>query len=185
MNYETIKTFGAEARMVGQYDVALQTYARAAVQANTSLQLLNGIQSVVLNIGLVSVTLLAGMEVLHGRMSLGGVTACILILQQVYAPLFSLGMNYREIRQAFIDMEQMLELMAIDARDRRRPAPPAPCRRRGAGARNCASRGSASSTPRARSAWTTWTSSPRPEPPRRWSGPPGRARRPWCASPCA
>ena len=99
--------------MVGQYDGALQNYARAAVQANTSLQLLNGIQSVVLNIGLVSVTLLAGMEVLHGQMSLGGVTACILILQQVYAPLFSLGMNYREIRQAFIDMEQMLELMAI------------------------------------------------------------------------
>ena len=50
----------------------LQSYARAAVQANTSLQLLNGIQSVVLNIGLVSVTLLAGMEVLQGRMSLGG-----------------------------------------------------------------------------------------------------------------
>jgi ABC-type transport system involved in Fe-S cluster assembly fused permease/ATPase subunit len=113
MNYETIKTFGAETRMVAQYDVALQNYARAAVQANTSLQLLNGIQSVVLNLGLVSVTLLAGMEVLQGRMSLGGVTACILILQQVYAPLFSLGMNYREIRQAFIDMEQMLDLMAI------------------------------------------------------------------------
>ncbi len=113
MNYETIKTFGAEARVVEQYDGALRTYARAATQANTSLQLLNGVQSVVLNIGLVSVTLLAGMEVLHGRMSLGGVTACILILQQVYAPLFSLGMNYREIRQAFIDMEQMLELMAI------------------------------------------------------------------------
>jgi ATP-binding cassette subfamily B protein len=46
-------------------------------------------------------------------MTVGGITACILILQQVYAPLFSLGMNYREIRQSFIDMEQMLELMAV------------------------------------------------------------------------
>ena len=77
------------------------------------------------------------MEVLQGRMSLGGVTACILILQQVYAPLFSLGMNYREIRQAFIDMEQMLELMAIapeivDAPDRPRPAAVARRRRRAA-----------------------------------------------------
>ncbi len=113
MNFETIKTFGAETRVVSQYGGALDDYARAAVKANTSLQLLNGVQSVVLNLGLVLVTLLAGMEVLHGRMSLGGVTACILILQQVYAPLFSLGMNYREIRQSFIDMEQMLDLLAV------------------------------------------------------------------------
>jgi len=129
MNYETIKTFGAEGRVVGQYDQALTDYARAAIKANTSLQLLNGVQTVVLNLGLVLITLLAGMEVLAGRMSLGGVTACILILQQVYGPLFSLGMNYREIRQAFIDMEQMLDLRSlepdiVDAPDAR-PLPPA------------------------------------------------------------
>ena len=86
---------------------------RAAVASNNSLQLLNIIQSVVLNLGLVLIALLAGLDVLHGRMTLGGVTACILILQQVYAPLFSLGMNYREIRQSFIDMEQMLDLLAV------------------------------------------------------------------------
>ncbi|HEY7852568.1 MAG TPA: ABC transporter ATP-binding protein/permease [Caulobacteraceae bacterium] len=129
MNFETIKTFGAEARVVSQYDRALDDYAVAAVKANTSLQLLNAIQSVVLNLGLVTVTLLAGAEVMAHRMTVGGITACILILQQVYAPLFSLGMNYREIRQSFIDMEQMLELMAVapeivDAPDAR-PLPPA------------------------------------------------------------
>ncbi len=113
MNFETIKTFGAETRTAAQYDRAMQGYAAAAVKANTSLQLLNGIQTVVLNLGLASVVLLAGAEVLAGRMSLGGITACILIMQQVYAPLFSLGMNYREIRQSFIDMEQMLALMAV------------------------------------------------------------------------
>ncbi len=114
MNFETIKTFGAETRMVGRYEGALIDYAKAAVQANTSLQLLNGVQAVVLNLGLALVALLAGAEYLAGRMTLGGVTACILILQQVYAPLFSLGMNYREIRQAFIDMEQMLDLRALE-----------------------------------------------------------------------
>ena len=113
MNFETIKTFGAEGRVVDHYETALVDYAKANIQSNGSLQLLNGVQAVVLNIGLAFITLLAGTEVLAGRMSLGGVTACILILQQVYAPLFSLGMNYREIRQAFIDMEQMLELRAL------------------------------------------------------------------------
>jgi len=115
MNYETIKTFGAEERMTGLYDTALGRYARAAVKSNTSLQLLNAMQSVVLNLGMAAVVLLAGSDVLAGRMTLGGVTACILILQQVYGPLNILGMSYREIRQAFIDMEQMIDLMAVKA----------------------------------------------------------------------
>jgi ABC-type transport system involved in Fe-S cluster assembly fused permease/ATPase subunit len=129
INYETIKTFGSERRIVSQYEAALGQYTSAAVKSNTSLQMLNAIQSVVLNLGLIVVVLLAGLEVLHGRMSIGGVTACILILQTVYAPLFTLGMNYREIRQSFIDMEQMLDLLAVkpdivDAPNAR-PLPPA------------------------------------------------------------
>ncbi len=132
MNFETIKTFGAETRTVARYEGALIDYAQAAVKANTSLQLLNGVQAVVLNLGLALVALLAGAEYLAGRMSLGGVTACILILQQVYAPLFSLGMNYREIRQAFIDMEQMLDLRALEPEitdaPAARPLPPASAR---------------------------------------------------------
>ncbi len=129
MNFETIKAFGAESRVVSQYEAAMGGYTRAAVKANTSLQLLNAIQSVVLNLGLIAVTVIAGQEVLNHRMTLGGITACILILQQVYAPLFSLGMNYREIRQSFIDMEQMLELMAVSPEivdaPHARPLPPA------------------------------------------------------------
>ncbi len=53
MNFETIKTFGSEeprgrplsTRRCGDY-------AGAAVKANTSLQMLNAIQSVVLSLGL-------------------------------------------------------------------------------------------------------------------------------------
>jgi ABC-type transport system involved in Fe-S cluster assembly fused permease/ATPase subunit len=113
MNFETIKAFGSEDRVVERYGGALGDYAGAAVKANTSLQLLNAVQSVVLNIGLCLVALLAGWQVVHHAMSAGSVTACILILQTVYAPLGQLGSNYREIRQAFIDMEQMAELRAV------------------------------------------------------------------------
>jgi ATP-binding cassette subfamily B protein len=125
MNFETIKSFGAEHRVVGRYGEALADYAQAAVKANSSLQMLNAVQTAVLNLGLLTVVLLAGGEVISGRMSIGGITACLLILQQVYAPLFSLGMNYREIRQSFIDMEQMLELRAIEP-EIRSPAVPQP-----------------------------------------------------------
>jgi ATP-binding cassette subfamily B protein len=52
-----------------------------------------------------------------------------LLLRGLYQPLGMLGFNYREIRQAFIDMEQMVELRGvapdiIDAADAQ-PLPPA------------------------------------------------------------
>ena len=139
MNFETLKTFGAEDRMVGQYETAMLGYAHAAVKANTSLQLLNAVQSVVMSLGLALITILAGLDYLHGQghpgaMTIGGVTACILILQQVYGPLNVLGMNYREIRQAFIDMEQMLELRSVapDITDAPNAAPLPPASGQGA-----------------------------------------------------
>ncbi|QUD90664.1 ABCB family ABC transporter ATP-binding protein/permease [Phenylobacterium montanum] len=113
INFETVKTFGAEERTVGRYGEAMMAYAQASTKANNSLQLLNAVQSVVLSLGLMAMTLMAGVEVMAGRMQIGGVMACIMILQTVYGPLAVLGMNYREIRQAFIDMEQMLNLTAV------------------------------------------------------------------------
>jgi ATP-binding cassette, subfamily B, heavy metal transporter len=131
MNYETIKTFGAETRIAGQYAGAMDRYAAAAVKSNTSLQLLNTVQSVVLRLGMLGVVVLAAWEVTQGRMTPGGIAACILIMQTVYQPLNILGSNYREIRQAFIDMEQMINLMAVepditDAADARALPPASP-----------------------------------------------------------
>jgi ABC-type transport system involved in Fe-S cluster assembly fused permease/ATPase subunit len=114
LNFETIKAFGSEARAAVRYEDAMARYANAAVKANTSLQLLNAVQSVVLRLGMITIILLAGWDVMHGRMTVGGITACILILSQVYQPLNMLGMNYREIRQSFIDMEQLIALMAVE-----------------------------------------------------------------------
>ncbi|MCA6310118.1 ABC transporter ATP-binding protein/permease [Phenylobacterium sp.] len=135
MNFETVKAFGQERRTVGAYAGALATYVRAAVRANTSLSLLNAIQALVLNLGLAIMVLLAGLEVLEGRMRLGDVTMAVLLVIGLYQPLNMLGFNYREIRQAFIDMEQMVEIGRIipDVADPASPQPLPPAS--GAGAR--------------------------------------------------
>jgi ATP-binding cassette subfamily B protein len=119
MNFETIKAFGSEARIVGRYRGALDDYARAAVKSNTSLQLLNAIQSLVLSLGRLVIVVLAGWQLVNHALKPGDVTACILIVSTVYAPLGMLGSNYRMIRQAFVDMEQMLDLRSTlpDIRD--------------------------------------------------------------------
>lgn len=130
INYETVKTFAAEARAVADYDKALGLYAAAQVKVVNSLTVLNVSQATVMSLGLAAMALMAGLEAVAGRMGPGDVTAAVLILLNLYGPLNILGFAYREIRQSFIDMEAMLDLRrqapdvaeAPDARD----LPPAP-----------------------------------------------------------
>jgi ATP-binding cassette, subfamily B, heavy metal transporter len=110
LNYETVKSFGAERRTVAGYDEALGDYATAAVKANNSLVLLNVVQAAVMNLGLAVMAVIAGMEAAAGRMGPGDITAAVLIMISLYQPLNILGFAYREIRQSFIDMEAMLSL---------------------------------------------------------------------------
>lgn len=110
LNYETVKSFGAESRAAGDYETALKSYASASQKATTSLSVLNVVQSLVMSLGLAVMAVLAGREVLAGRMGPGDVTAVVLIMVSLYQPLNILGFAYREVKQAFIDMEAMQEL---------------------------------------------------------------------------
>src|SRR5207237_3801845 len=87
-------------------------FVDASVQANTSLNMLNGAQTLIMQIGLAVMTVAAGAQVVGGEMNVGALFTASLLLRQLYAPLGMLGFNYREIRQAFIDMEQMVELQS-------------------------------------------------------------------------
>ncbi len=129
INYETVKTFGAERRVEKAYESAMGAYVDASSRANGSLNLLNAAQSLVLNVGLAALTVMAGYEVAGGRLQIGDITLAILLLSNLYAPLGMLGFQYREIRQGLIDMEQMVALKArapdiVDAPDAR-DLPPA------------------------------------------------------------
>ncbi|HVY34986.1 MAG TPA: ABC transporter transmembrane domain-containing protein, partial [Caulobacteraceae bacterium] len=110
LNYETVKSFGAEARAVAGYDEALLAYARAAVKANTSLVMLNVVQAAVMSIGLAAMAVMAGMDAMSGKIEVGAITAVTLMMMNIYAPLNILGFAYREIRQSIIDMEAMVDL---------------------------------------------------------------------------
>lgn len=111
LNFETVKSFAAEGRESARYDKALAQYADAAVRSNTSLVLLNVLQGLVMNVGLVAMVIAAGMLVARGGMGPGDITAVILIMVNLYAPLNILGFAYREIKQTSIDMEKMFALL--------------------------------------------------------------------------
>ena len=129
LNYETVKSFGAEARAVEGYDEALGDYARAAVKANTSLVMLNIAQAAIMSLGLAAMALMAGIDASAGKIGVGAITTVTLMMMNIYGPLNILGFAYREIRQSIIDMEAMVDLRrqqpaVADATDAR-PLPPA------------------------------------------------------------
>jgi ATP-binding cassette subfamily B protein len=110
LNYETVKSFGAERRAVESYDEALVAYAQAAVKANTSLVMLNVVQAAIMSAGLAAMALMAGLDAAAGKIEVGAITAVTLMMMNIYAPLNILGFAYREIRQSIIDMEAMVDL---------------------------------------------------------------------------
>ncbi len=111
LNFETVKSFAAETRESQRYDRALASYADAAVKAYTSLVMLNVVQGLIMTVGLVAMVIGAGWLVARGPMGPGDITAVILIMTNLYAPLNILGFAYREIKQTSIDMEKMFILL--------------------------------------------------------------------------
>ncbi|MGE0044474.1 MAG: ABC transporter ATP-binding protein/permease [Hyphomonadaceae bacterium] len=111
LNYETVKSFAAESRETERFDSALASYAQAAVKSNSSLAMLNVAQTLIMNVGLAAMVAAAGWMVSRGNVGPGDITAVMLIMLNLYAPLNILGFAYREIKQSSIDMEKMFTLL--------------------------------------------------------------------------
>ncbi|MGV6873768.1 ABCB family ABC transporter ATP-binding protein/permease [Pseudochelatococcus sp. B33] len=121
LNYETVKYFGAERREAERYDASLARYEGASVDTYVSLAYLNGGQAVIFSLGLVAVMVMAIYDVRAGTASVGGFVMVNAMLMQLYFPLNFMGMLYREIRQALIDIGEMFAILARDPEVRDRP----------------------------------------------------------------
>jgi len=124
LNYETVKYFGNERHEAKRFDKSLDAYERAAVLSKTSLSLLNVGQGTVIAVGLTAVMWLAATMVAAGEMTVGGFVLVNAYLIQLYLPLNFLGMVYREVRQALIDMQSMFKLLNADAEIVDKPGAP-------------------------------------------------------------
>jgi ATP-binding cassette subfamily B protein len=114
LNYETVKYFGNEQYEAHRYDHHMEHWETAAVRNQTSLALLNSVQSVVIAIGITALMLLAADQVVKGKMTVGDLVLVNVFMIQLYMPLHFLGFVYREIRHALADMEKMFSLLHED-----------------------------------------------------------------------
>jgi ABC-type transport system involved in Fe-S cluster assembly fused permease/ATPase subunit len=112
LNYETVKYFTAEAREAERYDHSMERYERASVKTYTSLAVLNTGQAVIFTAGLTTTMLLCAIGVRNGTKTVGDFVMVNAMMIQLYQPLNFMGMVYREIRQAVIDIEKMFGVLA-------------------------------------------------------------------------
>ena len=121
LNYETVKYFGAERREAERYDKSVARYERASVRTYTSLAFLNAGQAVIFTAGLTAVMALSLAGIEAGRNTIGDFVLINAMMIQLYQPLNFMGMVYREIRQAMIDIEMMFDILHQDAEVADRP----------------------------------------------------------------
>ncbi len=112
LNYETVKYFGNERYEAGRYDENLRRYERAVVTSETSLGLLNAVQAAVIAVAVSLLMWRAADGIVEGHLTLGDLVMVNALLIQLYIPLNFLGVMYREIKQALVDMEKMFRLLS-------------------------------------------------------------------------
>ncbi len=111
LNYETVKYFNNEAHEAECYDQSLRRLENAKVRATQSLSLLNLGQSAVVALGVTAMMWRAAAGVVAGALSIGDLVLVNAYLLQLSAPLFVLGMMYRQVKQALTNMERLFGLL--------------------------------------------------------------------------
>src|SRR5713226_2567599 len=112
LNYETVKYFVAEEREAQRYDRSMARYEDASVKAYVSLAVLNAGQATIFTVGLAAVMVLCAMGIREGTNTVGALVMINAMMIQLYQPLNFMGMLYREIKQAAIDIEMMFAILA-------------------------------------------------------------------------
>ncbi|MGE0750487.1 MAG: ABC transporter ATP-binding protein/permease [Variibacter sp.] len=121
LNYETVKYFVAEEREARRYDRTMERYETASVKSYTSLAVLNAGQAAIFTAGLTAAMILCVPEITAGTKTVGDFVMINAMMIQLYQPLNFMGMVYREIKQAVIDIESMFTILGRDPEIKDRP----------------------------------------------------------------
>src|SRR5262245_39781938 len=112
LNFETVKYFNAEDREMSRYDKSIARYERMSIKTYTSLAFLNAGQAVIFTIGLTAAMAMSIHGIVNGTNTIGDFILINAMMIQLYQPLNFMGVVYRELRQAIIDIEMMFAVLS-------------------------------------------------------------------------
>jgi len=111
LNYETVKYFGNERMEAERFDRSMAKYEKAAIRTWTSLSFLNFGQALIFTTGMAICMVMSARAVVAGTQSPGDFVMINALLIQLAIPLNFLGTLYREMKQGFVDIEIMFDLL--------------------------------------------------------------------------
>ncbi len=111
INYETVKYFNREKFEVARYDKTMSNWENVATKSFTSMTALNFVQASVIAAGVTWILIMAARGVVDNTLSLGDMIMIQALLLQLFMPLGSLGIIYRQIKHNFIDMNNLFNLL--------------------------------------------------------------------------
>jgi ATP-binding cassette subfamily B protein len=111
INADVVRTFTNEVLEVRRFDSIMQHWSHAAYDNQWALFRLHVGQSALIAVGVASVMLLAGADVLGRWLTVGDLVLINAFMLQICLPLNSLGFVYREARDALINIEKMRALL--------------------------------------------------------------------------
>jgi len=111
LNYETVKYFNNERYELARYGETLSQWENAAVKSITTMSMLNFGQAVIIGVGVTIIMIFAAGGVADGSMSLGDLVLVNALLLQLFVPLNTLGIVYRQITYSLADMDMLVKLL--------------------------------------------------------------------------
>jgi ABC-type transport system involved in Fe-S cluster assembly fused permease/ATPase subunit len=110
MSYEAVKYFNAEQFEFKRYREAVGKYQKAESTVIFSLAVLNTVQNLVFMLGLIIMSFIAAYQVTTKRLAVGDFITLLTYLALLQGPLNYFGTFFRQIQNALINTERMLEL---------------------------------------------------------------------------
>jgi len=111
LNYETVQYFNNVPHEGERYEKSLRGYQKAAMKTQSSLALLNFGQAAIFSTGITGVMWLTSQQIIEGTATVGDLVLVNGLLFQLSVPLFFLGSVYNTIKQSFVDMTNMVEVL--------------------------------------------------------------------------
>ncbi len=114
LNYETVKYFNNERYELSRYGETLSQWENAAVKSITTMSMLNFGQAFIIAIGVTIIMIFAAGGVADGNMTLGDLVLVNALMLQLFVPLNTLGIVYRQITYSLADMDMLVKLLQKD-----------------------------------------------------------------------
>lgn len=112
LNYEAIKLHAREGHERQRYAGVLSQWVEQGVANQKALSTLHIGQGVIIAIGVALVMLLAGEQTVRGTLTVGDLVLVNAYIIQICLPLNALGFVFREARDALVNTEKLLDLLA-------------------------------------------------------------------------